>query len=349
MSPEGDSCEDSGRDTEQNKNPEWSREIGHRTVTEASVASFGCLTGDYAQMHFDLGFSPSVGMGPPVAHGLLSAAWSLGALSLYAPDRLGLGNPNALITGYQIRFGRPVPQGDRFTLRSRPAKSAAVEGLPTGPSTGPSIGHSIDTEFETLSTKGEVTCSGAISVSVKSEGETWRDLLATNAPEPLQIEEWDPSSITKPLSADQIVELGPRGESLGRTVSEADLVNYTQFTGELNPLYTHEVFAAATEFRARIAPPMWTFCSAFGDYLRDLLSIPMPSSGFAGHLGDEWRFLAPVRVGDTLRTRHKPVAFQASRSRPDMGIVHFGLQILNQRNEIVQDGQVAMMMPLREQ
>ena len=340
MSPDGDSDGGSERGSER----EWSREIGHRTVTEASVATFGCLTGDYAQMHFDLGFSPSVGMGPPVAHGLLSAAWSLGALSLYAPDRLGLGNPNAFITGYRIRFGRPVPQGDRFTLRSRSAKNAAVDGLPEGPSTE----HSIDTEFETLNTTGEVTCSGAISVSVKPETETWCDVLAANTPEPLEVEDWDPSSITKPLSADQIVDLGPRGESLGRTVSEADLVNYTQFTGELNPLYTNEVFAGNTEFGARVAPPMWTFCSAFGDYLRDLLSIPMPSSGFAGHLGDEWRFLAPVRIGDTLRTRHKPVAFQASKSRPDMGIVRFGLQLLNQRDEIVQDGQVAMMMPLRE-
>ncbi len=336
MSPDGDSKDKCGDN--------WSREIGHRTVTEASVATFGCLTGDYAQMHFDLGFSPSVGMGDPVAHGLLSAAWSLGALSLYAPDRLGLGNPNALITGYRIRFGRPVPQGDRFALRSRPATSPAVEGLPTRLTPG----QSINTEFETLNTADEVTCSGAISVSVKPETATWHDLLTANAPEPLEVEDWDPSSVTKPLSADQIVERGPRGESLGRTVTEADLVNYTQFTGELNPLYTNAVFTSDTEFGARIAPPMWTFCSAFGDYLRDLLSIPMPSSGFAGHLGDEWRFLAPVHIGDTLRTRHKPVAFQASRSRPDMGIVRFGLQILNQRDEIVQDGQVAMMMPLRE-
>jgi acyl dehydratase len=317
---------------------DWMREIGHRTATEASVATFGCLTGDYAQMHFDLGFSPSVGMGDPVAHGLLSAAWSLGALSLYAPERLGLGDPNALITGYRIRFGRPVPQGSRFSLRSRAVDVAAIPGLPEG--------RRLDTEFETLNGEGETTCSGALSVSCKAEGAAWRDLLAAQAPEPLAVEDWDPRSIKKPLSADQIVELGPRGESLGRTVSETDLVNYSQFTGELNPLYTNEVFAAASAFGARIAPPMWTFCSGFGDYLRDLLSIPMPSSGFAGHLGDQWRFLAPVHIGDTLRTRHKPVGFQASRSRPDMGIVQFGLQILNQRDEIVQDGQVAMMMPL---
>ncbi|MFK7897398.1 MAG: MaoC/PaaZ C-terminal domain-containing protein [Myxococcota bacterium] len=324
MSPEGD----------------WMREMGFRTVTEASVATFGCLTGDYAQMHFDLGFSPSVGMGTPVAHGLLSAAWSLGALSLYAPDRLGQGNANALLTGYRIRFGLPVPQGSRFSLRARATHEPAIDVLPELPR--------IDTEFETRNAEGETTCSGALSVSVKSEQDSWEAALAKIAPAPLEIEDWDPSSITQPLSADQIVEKGPRGESLGRTVSEADLVNYTQFTGELNPLYTNEVFAETSGFGSRIAPPMWSFCSGFGDYLRDLLSIPMPSSGFAGHLGDQWRFLGPIRVGDTIRTRHKPVAFQPSRSRPEMGIVQFALQVVNQRDEIVQDGQVAMMMSLFE-
>ena len=235
---------------------EWHREIGHRTMTEASVANFGCLTGDYAQMHFDLGFSASVGMGPPVAHGLLSAAWSLGALSLYAPEQLGLGNANALLTGYRIRFGRPVLQGERFSLRFRTTSDAVVEGLPDA--------DGLATEFETLNAAGETTCAGAFSLSFKAEDASFHELLSEHSPQRLEVEDWDPASITKPLSADEMVERGPRGESLGRTVTETDLVNYTQFTGELNPLYANEVFAKATEFGGRIAPPMWTFCSAFG-------------------------------------------------------------------------------------
>ena len=37
--------------------------LGHRTVTDASIMTFGGLTGDYAQMHFDLDFGPAAGMG----------------------------------------------------------------------------------------------------------------------------------------------------------------------------------------------------------------------------------------------------------------------------------------------
>ncbi len=145
-----------------------------------------------------------------------------------------------------------------------------------------------------------------------------------------------------------MLAFGPRGESLGRTVTVADVVGYASFSGELNPAYLNQEFARTGRFGAQIAPPMWSFCLAFGDCLRELLALPLPSAGFAGHLGDSWRFVAPIHIGDTIRTRHKPVSCRPSRSRPEMAIVEFALQLLNQRDEIVQDGRVAMMIPARE-
>lgn len=320
-----------------------SREVGHRTVTDASVMTFGCLTGDYAQMHFDHGFGPDSGMGGTIAHGLLSASWSLGALTLYASERLSVGDPEAWLAGYRIKFSRMVYLGDRFTLRWSEGSDPAVEGL-EGLET-------LDTDFEILNQRGEVTCSGAVSVGgaagVCGASTDSRATALPAPPDPLLVEPWCADSIESPLFADELVERGPRGESVGRTVTEADVVAYANFTGELNPAYLNDEFASKGRFGARIAPPMWTFCVGFGDYLRELLAIPMPSSGFAGHLGDQWRLLAPIHVGDTLRTRHKPLSFTPSRSRPDKGIVEFGLQMLNQRDEVVQDGRVAMMMNAR--
>ena len=107
----------------------FSSAIGHRTVTDASVMTFGGLTGDYAQMHFDLSFGPASGMGESIAHGLLSAAWSLGAMTLYAPERLAIGDPRAALAGFEIRFGRMVHQGDRFSLRWKNRADPCVEGL----------------------------------------------------------------------------------------------------------------------------------------------------------------------------------------------------------------------------
>jgi len=308
----------------------FSSAIGHRTVTDASVMTFGGLTGDYAQMHFDLSFGPASGMGESIAHGLLSAAWSLGAMTLYAPERLAIGDPRAALAGFEIRFGRMVHQGDRFSLRWKNRADPCVEGL------GESA--TLDTGFEILNQHGERTCSGALSVA--------RGAL----PEPPRLLSLEPRGELEPgqtLYAEDMIALGPRGESLGRTVTEADVVGYANFTGELNPHYLNAPFAAEGRFGARVAPPMWTFCLGFGDYLRELLAMSMASTGFAGHLGDSWRSFAPVHVGDTLRTRHAPVACTASKSRPQMAVVHFGLQLINQRDEIVQDGRVAMMIPVR--
>jgi acyl dehydratase len=310
--------------------------LGHRTVTEASIMTFGGLTGDYAQMHFDLDFGPAAGMGGTIAHGLLSASWSLGALAQHAPERLAIGDPQAFIAGYRVKFDRMVFIGDRFSLRWRAVDDPCVEGL---------VSHGRrDTEFEILNQRDEISCRGAVTVC-PGDGGAAQPL--PDAPAPLSVGAWSKEQLSGPLFAEDMVEAGPRGESLGRTVTEADLVGYANFTGELNPAILNETFARKGRFGARIASPMWTFCLGFGDYLRDLLSVSMPSSGFAGHLGDRWRFLAPVRLGDTLRTRHRPVSCRVSKTHPDKAVVEFALQLLNQRDEIVQDGFVAMMMSAR--
>jgi len=299
--------------------------------------TFGSLTGDYAQMHFDHDFGPSTGMGGTIAHGLLTGAWSLGALAQHAPTRLALGDPGAFVAGFRVKFGRMVYIGDLFSLRWWEGDDACVEGLE---------GHKrLDTKFEVVNQEGEVTTTGAVTVCRANEAGIGQPLPAT--PAALEIDPWSKHGLPSPIYADDLLEIGPRGESLGRTVTETDLVAYTNFTGELNPAYLNQEYARAGRFGTRIAPPMWTFCVGFGEYLRDLLSVSMPSSGFAGHLGDSWRYLAPVYVGDTLRTRHKPISYKASGSRPGMAVVEFGVQIVNQRDVIVQDGRVAMMMTSR--
>lgn len=309
----------------------------HRTVTDAAVMTFGGLTGDYARMHFDHGFGPDNGMGGTIAHGLLSAAWSLGALAQHAPERLVLGDPRGFVAGYRVKFSRMVYLGDLFSLRWSEGAGACVDGIESH--------DRIDTDFEIVNQRGETTTSGSVSACPSDARGEAQPLIPV--PSPLEIAPWNAADVPVPIFAEDLVELGPRGESFGRTVTEADLVGYTNFTGELSPAYLDQEFARSGRFGARVAPPMWTFCRAFGDYLRDLLSVSMPSSGFAGHLGDSWRMIAPVFVGDTLRTRHRPISHKPSASRPEMSIVEFAIQVVNQRDEIVQDGRVAMMITAR--
>ncbi|MBK7947627.1 MAG: MaoC family dehydratase N-terminal domain-containing protein [Deltaproteobacteria bacterium] len=310
----------------------FSGEIGHRTITAADLVLFGTMTGDYARMHFDHGLAAAENGSPgPIVHGLLFASWALGALAWSAPARLASEDPNAAIAGYAIRLERSMRVGDRFSLRHRPARSAAVEGLASEPDR--------DTEFEVLNQRGERTARGSVSVRLEADRAVRPAPMARPAPVV--------SGGAGPLYAAALLERGPRGESVGRTVSEADVVGFTNWSADRSPLYLNRELADRGRFGERIVPPMWTFCLAFGDFLRDLLAVELPSTGLAGHLGDSFRCWAPVRIGDTIRTRHRPVRCTPSRSRPDMSVVHFALELLNQRDELVQAGEVAMWIPAR--
>jgi acyl dehydratase len=289
-------------------------EFGQRTVTEAGVHAFGCLTGDYARMHLDHEFGRTTPQGGPIAHGLLNACWAMGALTQYAADRLRVADPEAWLAGFNVRLSRMVAVGDT-------------------------------TAFEVPNQRGEVTSSGVVTVC-HGDSSGGRAALP-DPPEPWAVEAWQLPDSPSIFHAEDIFESGPRGETPGQTVTETDVVAFAREVGELNPRYLNAEFARRALFGERIAPPMLVFCLGFAEWLQVLLRTPMPSSGFAGHLGDSWRFFRPVRFGDTIRTRHRPLSCERSRSRPGRAIVHFGLQMINQSDEVVQDGQVVMMMNAR--
>jgi acyl dehydratase len=310
--------------------------LGHRTVTADAVATFGQITGDYSRIHFDheLGHASPHGRG--FAHGLMSASWALGALTLYAPDRLGCGDSRAYPAGFHVRFHDVVRFGDTVALRcADAAPDEAVAGWEQRCS-----------EFTLGDAGGRTVASGAVEVRLGESDELPRP-TASEAPWPA--EAWIPPEGPKVWAAEDVFERGPRGAAPVRTVTEADVVHYCTFTGELNPLYVNMSFAERTRFGERIAPPMLCFCLGFSAWLRELLRLPLGGDEkSAGHLGDRWQFVAPVRLGDTLEVRHRPLTLLPTRSQPTRGVATFGLQLVNQREEIVQRGEVDMMLAMRE-
>jgi acyl dehydratase len=63
-------------------------------------------------------------------------------------------------------------------------------------------------------------------------------------------------------------------------------------------------------------------------YLSKVAMLPSPGI-------DELRWLRPVRPGDTLRVRATVTEARRSRSKPDRGIVHSLVEVLNQQGEVV--------------
>ena len=321
--------EPNAQETESRSDP-----VGHRSVDFASIKTFGELTGDYSAIHFDASAGLAAGYGGPIAHGLLTASWAVGALTRHAPSRVGVGRPNAIQSRYSLRLQEVVRADDVGSLCYSGDTASNDES-------GTEI---IATHLQTLNQHGNTTSRGDLLVRFASDES---DFSPDDAPDPWTVGPWIPPDRSDPYFAEDLVSAGPRGRSLARTLSEGEVTSFARHCGELNPLYFDDDFARRSVFGARIGPPMLTFCLAFSDFLRDLLSVPMPSTGFAGHLGDSWTLLEPIRIGDTLRTHHKPLDLKRSRSNPERAIVRFGIQVVNQHDRVAQMGETVMMIPIQ--
>lgn len=122
------------------------------------------------------------------------------------------------------------------------------------------------------------------------------------------------------------LNIGDKFVSPGRTLTEADIVNFAAVSGDYNPLHTDEEFARRGVFGSRIAHGLLTLAIASG-----LISRTGILEGTTiAFLGSSQRFLAPVKPGDTL-TLHTEVVNKKRALKPDRGIVTLKLTIVNQQ------------------
>ena len=128
------------------------------------------------------------------------------------------------------------------------------------------------------------------------------------------------------------LEVGQEWVSLGRTITEADIVNFAGLSGDFNPIHMDHEFARTTPFRRPIAHGL--LVQSIGSGL-GLYSPPMRTLAILEI--KEWRFPEPVFAGDTVRVRTKVLALE-ERSRGKRGVVTWRRQIINQDDKIVQEG-----------
>jgi 3-hydroxybutyryl-CoA dehydratase len=128
------------------------------------------------------------------------------------------------------------------------------------------------------------------------------------------------------------VEVGQEWESLGRTITETDIVNFAGLSGDFNPIHIDHEFAASTPFRRPIAHGLLVFSIASG---LGLYSPPMRTLAFLGIR--EWYFRGPVFIGDTLRAVSK-ILSKEIRGRGRRGEITWQRQIINQERKVVQEG-----------
>ena len=128
------------------------------------------------------------------------------------------------------------------------------------------------------------------------------------------------------------VEIDQEWTSLGRTVTETDIINFAGLSGDFNPVHIDREFAKTTPFRRPIAHGLlvWSMASGLALY-----APPMRTLAFMNVR--EWHFLEPVFIGDTITMRSRVVEKEV-RSRGRRGVIAWRRQIVNQNGKAVQEG-----------
>ncbi|MCS7045361.1 MAG: MaoC/PaaZ C-terminal domain-containing protein [Gemmataceae bacterium] len=128
------------------------------------------------------------------------------------------------------------------------------------------------------------------------------------------------------------VAIGQQWESLGRTVTEADIAIFAGLSGDFNPIHMDHEFAKSTLFRRPIAHGLLVL--ALGSGL-SLHAPPMRTMAFLQI--KEWTFKEPVFVGDTIRVR-TTVLTKTERARGRFGAIEWRREIVNHHGKVVQFG-----------
>ena len=137
------------------------------------------------------------------------------------------------------------------------------------------------------------------------------------------------------------IALGEEYESPGRTVTESDIVMFAGLSGDYNVLHTDAEFMKQSIFGERIAHGL--LCLAIQSGLFTRATQAYATLAFVGL---RWKFKAPVKIGDTIRLRAKVTA-RKDLSEPGRGLVTLQRTLLNQRDEVVQQGETDLIVEKR--
>ena len=102
------------------------------------------------------------------------------------------------------------------------------------------------------------------------------------------------------------LELGMEA-SHEKTVSEDDIASFAEVSGDYNPVHMDEDYAAGTFFKSRIAHGMLT-----ASFISTVLGTRLPGPGCI-YLSQNLRFLAPVRIGDTVKALARVASLDMTR------------------------------------
>jgi len=123
---------------------------------------------------------------------------------------------------------------------------------------------------------------------------------------------------------------------ISKKITETDIADFARVTGDFNPVHLDQAYAEKTIFKGRIAHGLLSV-----GIISTILGNILPGHGTI-YLSQEVKFLAPVKIGDTITARVEVLELIPEKNR-----VKFKTTCINQEGKIVVDGTAWTMPPVR--
>lgn len=120
-----------------------------------------------------------------------------------------------------------------------------------------------------------------------------------------------------------------------KTVTDADLAQFAEISGDFNPVHMDQDYASTTMFKGRIAHGMLS-----ASFISTVLGTKLPGPG-AIYISQNLRFKAPVRPGDTVTAEVTVKSVDLDRGRVSVDTV------CTVNGKPVIEGDAVMMVPKR--
>ena len=126
-------------------------------------------------------------------------------------------------------------------------------------------------------------------------------------------------------------EIGEEFTTHGRTLTEADVVNFAGVTGDFNPLHMDAEYARSTRFGQRVPHGQLIFVLALG--LAERCIVPVFQATVVAFYGvDRLRFVKPVLIGDTFHVLRRVQAIEPRDAT--QGVLVFEDRLLNHDGDL---------------
>jgi 3-hydroxybutyryl-CoA dehydratase len=127
---------------------------------------------------------------------------------------------------------------------------------------------------------------------------------------------------------------GQRIRTVARTVTEADIVAFAGLSGDFNQIHTDAAYAAASPFGQRVAHGLLVLSIASGLTVQTGI---MEGTILAFREIKEWKFAAPVYIGDTI---HADIEVLETKALPRLGggLITIQFDVRNQDDKTVEKG-----------